>query len=501
MNRVIQFWDEYDKVIVEYANKSLPELIDPPPVPTSHEGDNYKVYREKLAEICNQNKKISQIRFIILNYKEIEMIIEYLNITFKFTKTQIRENISFYDRIFQLPLEKVNERVTYFIELFGSGELFLEAMFTGTPLTETTGYKEFCGIMNYTNINIENKLTALANELELSRLDAAKIFVYHSSYMYCSPQTLAKSLDYLCKELSVSKKELGVILMKCPSLIYNANGKQHTSEINFAINRLKEIFFLSKEEALIVIRYYPKIVKRFWESICELAEKNDKNIPEIICKKPWLYNLYDIARYYNGYDYGNYNEILEHFECLEKRFGKITKVHFRKMQPLTKSGKKVDDEILYTVILIQVKDNPNTHLFVSFGCGYKTSNYITNRIMREVFGTGCFSELLVFAPMVNSSEYDTVLDNIFQMCAMGYGDYLCEYNLNNGYSLVIDKLNNDELKILDIPETTIFEKYICDFKTVRAIPNDEIENFKNQRSRNYSKDFINSFFKQNLDTS
>ncbi len=481
MNRVLELWDEYDRIISEYANKSLPEPIEFPCRPTSCEGDNYKIYREKVKEVNNQNQQIYRVRYIIENKQNIETVSEYLNIRFGVSKTEIRKNISFYDRIFQLSLDTVGERVTYFIDLFGSKELFLEAMFTGTPLTETIGYKEFCGIMNYKNENIENKLTALANELELCRSEAAKIFVYHSTYMYCSPQALSKSLEYLCGDLKVSKKELGTILMKCPSLIYNNNKSLLRSEIRDTIRRLKEVFFLSKEEALKVIRYYPRIVKCFWQSICELAEEKNEYIPEIICKKPWLYNLYEIANYYNGYGYGDYNKVLEYFKYLEKYFGKIINVYFRNMQPLTEAYKEYKGEILYTVILLQLKDNPDTYLFVSFGSGYKTANnYFMNLILKSIFGKGLFSELINIAPAPNNPEHNTVLDGVFRMCSIGdNGIDTPTYDFGNGNSLIIDELD-DALKQLPINE---FED-ICSFKTVRMISTEEAKRLREQQEKN-----------------
>lgn len=473
MNCVLELWEEYDRVVAEYSNKSVPELIEYPPYPQSREIDEYKIYRNKVRDISKQNDNISRIRYIIQNNEKIEAVIEYLDITFKISKSQIRQNISFYDRIFQLSLDKVREKVTNYIELFGSKELFLEAMFTGTPLQEITRCRGFCGIMNYKNIG--EKLTAFANELELSRLDASKIFVYHSTYMYCSPQTLSKSLEYLCNDLSVSKKELGPILMKCPSLIYNANRSVRSSEIKVAINRLNEVFFLSKDEALKVLRYYPQIAKCFWQSICELAEENDENVPEILRKKHWLNNIYDIAQYYNGYDYGTYNEVLYYFEHLEKHFGKIVNVYFRNMQPLTKELKQGSDEVLYTVILIQRKDNPGSYLFVSFGFGYKTKNNAENRLLSSIFKVKFFTELLNVAPTPETSEYHTMLDNIFQMCATGDGGDGCSYDLDNGNSLVIDELNDDKLSQVD---TNGFVKGIIDFKTMRVIPTKEIKTHK-----------------------
>lgn len=479
---VLKMWKKYHEICFLYRGKPIPSLLKYENIFFCSEIEEKKATMERNREISKKNAEIKEIIYILENEHKIENVIKNLAEAFEFSREDIEENIGFYDALFILSWNEIFDRVTFFIELFGSKENFFSAMRIGTPNMridelEDLSIKGFLGIMHYKRMYLfKDKLNSLANTLSLSQNDATKIFVSNCRYLYNSARATEEIINQWSSILNVTNKQLGQALKKHPC--YLSYGKN--AQLKDLIQHFMRCFSISREDSVKIIMYRPDIVNAPLYSIKETLQEGTDFLPAIVSQKSWLYPIYYIACViYGGYDYGNYETVLEFIKHIEKNIGSIVDVEYRSINPRIREGVRWNRKITYCAFVVKKVNSENEYCFVSLGSGYRTyknsrePQTAEERLLRTIFGEKSISltEFIVDISSLYGEDYNRNLDRLIIMSATG-NITPCDCALKDGTSIVVEEVAEDQYKNFE------YRSVACMFKTLNIIPTSQVEEYK-----------------------
>lgn len=472
---ILSLWEKYHTSLRLYRNRP-PEYVQCNIPDPKVSFCNFKKEMEEFRRNIQKNQEIGEIIYMIQNEERIERIRGVLRDVFFFSDEEIENNISIYDALFSLSASEAKEKIEYFLDLFETRENFLMALRVGAPCTPDfeeerwlSCGKAFLGIMAYKRLHIfRDKLQVLIDTLEMPKKDAATLFVSSSFCMYHSAKVIYTTIDKLCQLLHTNPRFLGGALKKCPALFL-----EKESDIEDVIQSLKKVYSLQEDEAATLVLRNPEIISNPCSFIESEAKRPENELPRIIREYPWLYRISEvIVKYYDGYGYGDYKSIVNFIRQLQELFGKIVDVQFRCMNPMTKEGVRDEGTLLYTVLILQVPNDEDSHCFISLGSGLGTYQYVSKctpetKFLYSVFGGWPRAEFYVKAPSRNSEEYSEMLDIVFLMAATG-NTAGCALDLTNGKSAVVEEFDIEVAKHIKMTGIDFF------LHTIVVMPTEDI---------------------------